>query len=382
MLMRPGLLWIVLSQSARLDAAQTASCSEDIAGGSFLQTGVSRKAKMSKHVREGQPSHDLPKQSIFPWSEAMNKLHHMPPKAEVREAIWSNGGHHECGSPCVAHCIAGQPREFISTPGLRKALKHRVFQKFSAKPVVFAVFVTSAYHNAQQASEIRDGLDGYARTQVEEIRNDSLATLVAGMEEVGVQRALLLNESCHDPSCMENPQLQCDAQDLGLRQGFDNRDGRLHHICDVQFKRFQSCMTLVEEYEQEHRMKFDWVTRNRPDVYWLKPIVSASQLEHRTYVTPWNVAYGAIDWFFALPRGDADIFAKFADEASCSQLHHPHILPNCKMSLGCECWMASWLYQNEVQFEQLTSAPYIVSKFCGAPCALDWNVSDASIEDR
>lgn len=326
------------------------------------------------------------KPQSFPWSKAVKKLHQMPPSSEVTETIWSSGTEHKCGSPCVAHCIAGQPRDFVNVPGLRKALKHRVFEKFSPEPVVFAVFATSAYHHTpagEQEGDARithDGLEGYARTMVDEMRNDSLADLVTGMEEVGVQRALLLNESCHSPSCMENPRLQCDAKDLDLASGFDERDGRLHHICDIQFKRFQTCMMLVRDYEREHEMKFDWVTRNRPDVYWVKPIGPASQLDHHVYVTPWNVAYGAIDWFFAMPRGDADVFSQFAKEASCSQLHHPKILPECAKSLGCECWMASWLYQKNVNFTQLANAPYTVAKFCGDGCPNDWDVSDESIE--
>lgn len=248
------------------------------------------------------------------------------------------------------------------------------------------MFATSAYHHAPDGALegderiTHDGVEGFTRTIVEEMQNDTLATLVAGMEEVGVQRALLLNESCHDPSCMENPSLQCDAKDLGLTSGFDEQDGKLHHICDIQFKRFQTCMTLVRDYEEEHGMKFDWVTRNRPDVYWVSPIIPASKLENHVYVTPWNAAYGAIDWFFAMPRGDADVFSQFAEKATCSQLHHHLVLPACAISLGCECWMASWLYQNNVNFTQLAHAPYTVAKFCGDGCPGDWDVSEMSIE--
>lgn len=344
-----------------------------------------RKSKRTALSRK-HSSRELAKRRAFPWADAVKKLHQMPSSSEVTETIWSSGTEHKCGSPCVAHCIAGQPRDFSNVPGLRKALKHRVFERFSPDPLVFAVFATSAYHHAPDGAPkgderiTHDGVEGFTRTIIEEMRNDSLAALVEGMEEIGVQRALLLNESCHDPSCMENPSLQCDANDLGLSSGFDERDGKLHHICDIQFKRFQTCMTLVRDYEQEHGMKFDWVTRNRPDVYWVKPIIPASELQNHVYVTPWNVAYGAIDWFFAMPRGDADVFSQFTEGATCSQLHHPKILPACATSLGCECWMASWLYQNNVNFAQLDVAPYTVAKFCGAGCPNDWDVSDVSIE--
>lgn len=323
----------------------------------------------------------------YPWPEATRKLFQMTPRSEVTETIWSSGEHHNCGSPCVAHCLAGQPREFITTPGLRKALKHRVFERFSPQGVVFAVFPTSAYHNTERGEGPHASDAGTARTQVPEFDNDMLAALVTGMEEVGVSRALLLNETCHDPSCMENSQLQCKASDLNLDSDFGKEDGKMHHICDVQFKRFQTCMTLVREYEEEHSMKFDWVTRNRPDVYWVQPITHVSELEQRVYVSPANgPAYGGMDWFFAIPRKDADLFALFPDQATCAQLHHPQILPQCALgwrmepnSIGCECWMASWLYKNNMNFTHLTKAPFTVSKFCGDGCPLDWDVNETSI---
>lgn len=327
-----------------------------------------------------------PTLETFPWRESIRKLHQLTPRSGVSETIWSNGKDQtKCGNPCVAHCLAGQPRDFTA-PGLRKALKHRLFDKFSSDPVIFGVFVTSGYHNsgnAQQADGVKDGLSGYARTPTIDMANESMASLVSALDDIGVSRALFLNETCQDPSCMENPALQCNAADLHLKAQYDQRDGKVHHICDVQFRRFQTCMNLVREYELEHGMTFDWVARSRPDVYWTKPGPHVSELETHVYVTPWNIAYGAMDWFFALPREYADVFARFPEEASCSQLQQPKILEDCAPALGCECWMASWLYKNNVKFERLPKASHIVAKFCGNDaCPRDWNVNETTIEER
>jgi hypothetical protein len=245
---------------------------------------------------------------------------------------------------------------------------------------VFAVFVTSAYH-ADSGLVNKDGQKGFARTVMGNFTDT--AKLLASMEDIGVHRALLLSEACEQPSCMENPALQCDARDLGLQDLFDTGDGKVHNICDVQVKRFQTCMNMVSAFEQERSVKFKWVTRSRPDVYWLKPIAPATQLDQAAYFHAWNVAYGGADWFYALPRTYAEVLARFPDEASCSQLHHPEIQKNCKI-LGCECWVASWMLQQGVPFKQfvgINSNACIPAKFCGEPCANDWHVSLANIDN-
>jgi hypothetical protein len=222
---------------------------------------------------------------------------------------------------------------------------------------------------------------GFARTVVGNFTET--ATLVSGMEDIGVHRALLLSEACQQPSCMENPALQCDARELGLKDLFNKSDNKVHHICDVQVKRFQTCMNMVTAYEHEHSVSFNWVTRSRPDVYWLKPIGPVMELERAAHFHAWNVAYGGADWFYALPREYADVLARFPDEASCSQLQHPDIQKNCEI-LGCECWVASWMLQQKVPFKQFVgtnSNSCIPAKFCGEPCPHDWDISPETIEN-
>jgi hypothetical protein len=318
------------------------------------------------------------------WAKAVKKL--MPIESSVqgvKETIWASGSSPKCEGDCVAHCIAGQPRNFFM-PGLRKALKHRLFERFSDSRVVFGVFVTSPYTNDKLDAH-GDGRQGVARNEV--LNFTDFDGLTSDMEEVGVDRALLLYESCYHPSCMENPALQCDARDLGLLEGFDPQDGKVHHICDVQLRRFQTCMNMVTAYEHERNVKFAWVTRSRPDVYWTKPVAPARTLDQNVYFHDWEGAYGGFDWFYAVPRTYADAIARFPDEASCSQLHHPEIQKFCK-TLGCECWLASWLLKQSIPFKALPGngigswKSFVPVKFCSDDCPRDWEVTAASIENK
>jgi len=322
--------------------------------------------------------------SISPakWSEATKKLVELESRSPgVKESIWASGEDAACGEDCVAHCVAGQPRDFTAAKGLRKALKHRLFERFSESYAVFAVFVTSPYSSDGPAN--KDGGKGFARTQVGELTNTT--SLLANFEEIGVHRAMLLYEDCQHPSCMENPSMQCDKDEYGLTAAYNETDNKVHNICDVQVKRFQTCMGMVRDFEIEFDTTFKWVARSRPDVYWVHPVGPASNLKMVAYFHSWAVAYGGMDWFYALPRDVADVFARFPDEASCGILKNEEIQKDCHMALGCECWAAAFFRKNKVKFEKFVENSYnscIPAKFCGADkCPIDWDVNDESIEN-
>merc|ERR1712028_154754 len=100
---------------------------------------------------------------------------------------------------------------------------------------------------------------------------------------------------------------------------FDPRKGVVANICDVQFRRFQTCMNLVREYEADQHVAFKWVTRQRPDVYWKGFAGKFDGLDpNQVYLHAWAACgYGGADWFYFTGRKTADVLARFSDEFSC-----------------------------------------------------------------
>merc|ERR1719235_747204 len=80
------------------------------------------------------------------------------------------------------------------------------------------------------------------------------------MDYMLMDRALMIEEPCEDGNCLQKVAgITCDAKDLGLTAQYDKASGKLNVFCDVQIRRFQSCMHLVREYEQDRTVNFDWV---------------------------------------------------------------------------------------------------------------------------
>merc|ERR1712232_1400723 len=148
------------------------------------------------------------------------------------------------------------------------------------------------------------------------------------MGYMDVDRALLLDESCHFGHCLK-------------------KGGVVANICDVQLRRFQTCMNLVREWERDKSMSFVWVTRHRPDVYWVGRSVNPRSPRfdrNNVYLHSWAACgYGGADWFFFAGRDKADVIARMPDEFSCEMYRQVGILPQpCFYCLGCECTMVAW----------------------------------------
>merc|ERR1719238_2273551 len=132
----------------------------------------------------------------------------------------------------------------------------------------------------------------------------------------------MIEEPCKDGLCLEEHSgITCDAKDLGLTAQYDKKTGKLSVFCDVQIRRFQSCMHLVREYEQDRSVNFDFVTRPRPDVYIAEVSGLASKLSTKYVYTKIYAAcgYGGMDWQYIAPRFAADVIARFPDDMKC---HH------------------------------------------------------------
>lgn len=306
--------------------------------------------------------------SAYDWRRAVGTFQRVAPrKAGLDEVIWARPTPRKkpCGTPCVAHCIAGQPRDFTDVRGIWKGIRHRL-RGLSPDPVIFAAIAASAMREARAGGATGEG------EAAERVRTDTRAVgdeaFRPALEYIQVDRALLYREECETGACLaEGAGLSCGgARELGLTAHFNERTNEFHSFPDVQLRRFQTCMHLVREYERDHGITFDFVSRQRPDGYWAKaPWPRARDLRPAVptlYLSQWAACYGGADWFYLAPRRVADIVARFADEMSCERLKHPKIMPYCSGCLGNECWLAAWMVANGVALER-TWLDVIPAKF-------------------
>lgn len=306
----------------------------------------------------------------------------------VHETIFAkqndSAGSPACGQPCVAHCIAGQPRELVPMPGLQKAIRYRLLERFSAKPVNFAVFAASS---ASGTPSVEEGAPGFVRTAVDAVSDEQLRPV---LEFLNVDRALIMREDpgCEGGNCREKNALECQAQDLNITNQFDKSTGRYSgRPCVIQMMRLSTCLGMIQNYEGDHDMRFDWVTRVRPDVYFTRPIVPVSQLAtDAVHFTPWaSCGFGGMDWFYAMPRSMVDKVAGFGQGVSCGvysdpSKHKEDLRQACTECLGCECWLAAWLFAEGLNFQRLPWGWHMPKKFCGMDdCPSDWHVTESNI---
>lgn len=348
-----------------------------------LKAGATSPGRNFTEYRTGGALWPTGMPSKYEWSNAIGRIQKVPRRMMgVEENIFSAArppGVPVCGHPCVVHCVAGQPRDLVNVPGMVKAMRYRLFAAMSEHAVVVAVLIASAL----MGNGGSEGDPGFVRSVTGSVTNKMLLPV---LENLGVDRALILREKCSSINCIrKHAGFSCDGKALGLTAFVDRKSGKLHNICDVQFRRFQTCMHLVREYEQDHSVTAHWVTRQRPDVYWTQPCGPVSDIKPTSvYLHSWAACgYGGGDWFYAAPRKHADVIARFADEMTCERLQRDRILPRpCANCLGCECMLVAWLLSNGIQVAPIPWNTNSVSKFCGAGCPNDWQVTPENIARR
>jgi len=262
-------------------------------------------------------------------------------------------------------------------PGLYKSIKHRLIDKLSDDSVVFGFFPITGMRGGSHGG---DGAAAYIRTVTDGLTPERM---VPSMNYMQMDRAVLITEPCRDGTCLQKSAgITCDALDLGLTNQYDKKTGKLNVFCDVQIRRFQSCMHLVREYEQDEKVDFAFVTRPRPDVYIAEVSGPARKLSRKWVYTKGYAAcgYGGMDWLYIAPRHAADVIARFPDDMKCDMMKRNDILPRpCKDCLGCECMLAAWLLSNDLTFSHLPWDGMIPLKFCGPGCAQDWEPTPKTI---
>ena len=168
---------------------------------------------------------------------------------------------------------------------------------------IFAVLVTSGL----EATAIRSGKDGdagFSREGRKSLDNWEESLLV-NMEVLGAERAVAVAESCGEDGgennnmdaidCNASMQVVCRADSWGSESGVAGGYPLTGHALATskqqksglvafasvraQHGRFASCMQMVERWERDFGITFDWVVKHRADGYAFRPWPRLKDLE-------------------------------------------------------------------------------------------------------
>lgn len=189
-----------------------------------------------------------------------------------------------CGvdnEPCVAHCVAGHADDFIAAHSV--PIRHRGIERTAIPQhrVVFAVIVSSGLGGIATGkpnpSDAKDGDVGFVRVQRYPIKDD--ARLVDNFGILGADRAVVVEEDCASQECNASLHVVCRSKEWGreggLSGGFPPSTPLQAQTNLVSFSaaraqhgRFATCMQMVERWESDFGITFDWVVKHRPDDYY------------------------------------------------------------------------------------------------------------------
>ena len=157
----------------------------------------------------------------------------------------------------VAHCVSGATRR-LAVVQAQKLMKESIIDGLGGDEVVmfFVVHSTDTTYNGHRRGE--------------RVRQTGAAEAIRGMNEsVGVGKA----EVVRDPSC-KNPRARARVNCCGLKK-------MRWHVAVGPLMQFwiDECFEAVTQYERSQKVKFDWVTRIRPDVACAGPLPSLQSLD-------------------------------------------------------------------------------------------------------
>jgi hypothetical protein len=115
-------------------------------------------------------------------------------------------------------------------------------------------------------------------------------------------------------------------------------------VCYTQFRKLNQCLDLVKETEQDGGFRYDFVFRQRPDVFLDQPYPHVSTLKRAVYVG--LVPHGVGDMRAMAHRDHADgLFGATQFLSMATQSHCGRLVPEfdafrrSMCGVSCECWM-------------------------------------------
>lgn len=328
--------------------------------------------------------------------------------ATEQTAAGPAGNCHDPSQPCVAHCVLGFASDLEL--GTAKAIRWRAVERSSTNHVTFAVFVLSGQtqiglEGAGDAEGNLPGDAGKVRNSrpgvvVENPGEEWKTDLAAKLTALGADRFVGVVEDCDSRECVASQQVICPAKEWGGAgrggRGWptggpywtaeQNRTGLVSFMSvRAQHGRFASCLQLVEQWETEHKKRFDWVVKHRADTFYHRPWprmvdlkfpkpwegqhehLPAAKNNHETATNTiplplltreWSPHWGGIDVLFVAERSIvAVLIARLALDFRCHHFSDAQVLKDglpLTPTSGCagvpsgECVLAAWLLFHNV----------------------------------
>ena len=216
-------------------------------------------------------------------------------------------------SKTVAHCVAGLARS-LPHPLVYRSLRRNMVDSFGGTPSIFLVIKTwnpaskrAGYFPSSAAEDLAQGTH-WSDEQAEEFLRPVLAELkplVAGIR--------LLNASEDTPDRLINRRCSVQGRHYNLRSGVYTTEAGLVRLLG-QAAASDACLRMIETSERAAGVRFDFVTRLRPDLAYLAPVRS-----WRSFKEP-RVAYiSDRDWLVVMHRSLADAaLSSFALYKNCT----------------------------------------------------------------
>jgi len=210
----------------------------------------------------------------------------------------------------VAYCLVGHPRHF-NDPNRSIASRFRRNLIGSFAPdgdnFVFALPVISGMQSDVVAGCKQHNYRKYMRG-VEGV------DLNGALEDLRAVRVKYIKDECERSACTPRP-MNCSHTSPGTAPTRWN----LNQFT-FQMSRWKDCVTMVEQYERENQMLFDWVWKIRLDLFFNYPVPHVSLLDSsRVYTANPRQKHGwaLVDLFFAVPRKFLNVVFGSVDLVQC-----------------------------------------------------------------
>lgn len=176
-------------------------------------------------------------------------------------------------SPLVAHCAAGLVRTFTH-PLVYRSFKENLLHAMGGRHASFLLLkafdLSSKDSRFRFAAQVADDVRSWSERHDTSDRRQSLH---AALRFVRPQRVLLLTPRSESARLHEHLNSNCSwgtGQNTSDRGAYSTPAGVARHV--GQMLSSASCLSMIEQHERTHGLRFDYVTRTRPDLGFLAPV--------------------------------------------------------------------------------------------------------------
>ena len=178
-----------------------------------------------------------------------------------------------CGddrTPLVAHCISGVARSFLFEP-VFKSLKRNLIESFGGRSVTFLHLKTFALSAKSPKGKFQGNLTADITS---EWTSSEYRKLESALHYLQPQHMRLESSRRSQPPINHDCALEYAPGSGNIwvaASRYSSPAGVARHLGQITGS--MQCLTDIEEWENRHSTKFDWIVRTRPDLGFMAPIL-------------------------------------------------------------------------------------------------------------